>query len=711
MDRVPDYHLLARQLEENEAIDLQATRDIRKMLIDICRQNGGGHGGSAIGMAPMAVALWKYTMRYNPLDTEVSSDLGTRFLFLVSRDQWFDRDRFVLSNGHAAMLLYTMLHITGHPHMTIEELKLYGSPKAVSRTTGKWSSTICHGHPEIEVPGVEVTTGPLGQGIANAVGLAIASKNLRATFNKPDNNLLDSHIYCVTGDGCLQEGVANEAFAIAGHLALDNLTVLYDNNQVTCDGPLEWIVSEDTNEKMKAMGWNVIDVLDGDSSVSSIVNALAQARHHRSQPTFINIRTTIGFGTSTAGTFKSHHGTYSDDDAALYAATGASSPYMLSTRTKEYFAEVVDRGALAQKIWNKKLQEYGSAHPEDFKALHDRMAGSSDFQTVLDSIEVPGTAQATRTFNGEVFNKLMDNLPHVIAGGADLWNSNQMGDQAHRIFNRLHPEGRVIRYGIREHAMASISNGIAAYARGCFVPVTATFFMFYLYAAAGVRMGALSGLQVIHVATHDSIGEGQNGPTHQPVELDSLFRTMPNFQYIRPADPEEVIGAWSVALAAKNCPSMISLARDPPATKVSGTNRHMVHKGGYILSEVENAQITLISCGSELQFAVEAAKRLNGEGVSTRVVSMPSISCFEKQPLDYQESVISASPHVISVEAYVSGVWSRFCTASVAMDTFGYSGAGMENFARFGIDADGITRKVQNLIRETSVSRRWKLLR
>nr|XP_036577936.1 dihydroxyacetone synthase [Colletotrichum truncatum]KAF6785066.1 dihydroxyacetone synthase [Colletotrichum truncatum] len=673
MNREINHAHLAHTLESNAEFDLQATKDIRKLLIDICRQNGGGHGGSAIGMAPMAVALWKYAMRYNPRNTE-----------------WFDRDRFVLSNGHAAMLLYTMLHISGHEHMSIDELKLYGSPKSVDRHTGKWESTICHGHPEIQVPGVEVTTGPLGQGVANAVGLAIASKNLRATFNKPDLKLLDSHIYCITGDGCLQEGVANEAIAIAGHLALDNMTLLYDNNQVTCDGPLDWIVSEDTNAKMKSMGWNVIDVLDGDSSVSSIVKALAQARSHRGQPTFINIRTTIGFGTSTAGTFKSHHGTYSEEDAALYGTAGLSSTHTLSDKTKEYFGEVIDRGNFLEKSWNKKLQEYASAYPEKASALKDRMNGVSEFQNVLDTIEVPDIVQSTRTFNGEVFNKLMDSVPSMIAGGADLWNSNQLGDQSNRIFDRTNAEGRVIRYGIREHAMASISNGIAAYAPGCFIPITATFFMFYLYAAAGVRMGALSGLPVIHIATHDSIGEGQNGPTHQPVELDSLFRTMPNFQYMRPADAEEVLGAWSVALAAKSHPSMISLARDPALTKVSGTNRQMVCKGGYVVSEVNGAQVTLISCGSELQFAIEAAKRLNGKGLSTRVVSMPAIGLFEQQPSDYQDSVLSSSPHIISVEAYVSGIWSRFCTASVAMDSFGYSGAGRENFARFGIDADGI---------------------
>lgn len=609
------------------------------------------------------------------------------------------------------MLLYTMLYVSGHNDMTIDELKLYGSPKAVDKATGKWKATVCHAHPEIEVPGVEVTTGPLGQGVANAVGLAIASKNLAGTFNKPHISPIDSHIYCVTGDGCLQEGVASEAIAIAGHLALDNLTLLYDNNQVTCDGPLDWIVSEDTNARMRAQGWNVIDVFDGDSSVSSIVKALAEARAHRDAPTFVNIRTTIGYGTSTAGTFRSHHGSYTDDDAALQTTDGVTTTHALSETTKKYFAEVVERGHKLEKSWNDKLHKYTISHPEDAQVLQNRIAGKTEVAGILESFDVPETVQATRTFNGKVFNILMDNIPGLIAGGADLWNSNQMGDQSSRIFDRKTPSGRVIRYGIREHAMASISNGIAAYAPGCFIPVTATFFMFYLYGAAGVRMGALSNLKVIHVATHDSIGEGQNGPTHQPVELDSLFRTMPNLQYIRPADAEEVLGAWSVALATDNKPSIISLARDPALNKVLNTNRAMVEKGGYILSEVQSAKVTLVSCGSELQFAAEAAKRLNEDGIPTRVVSMPCIRLFEEQPVEYQDKVLSDSQHIVSVEAYISAIWSRFCTASVAMDSFGYSGAGQENFARFGIDADGVVLKVKKHLENGNSSRRWRLLK
>ncbi|KAH6884458.1 Transketolase, thiamine diphosphate binding domain-containing protein [Thelonectria olida] len=673
-----------------------AVRDVRKLVIDCCRQNGGGHGGSAIGMAPLGVALWRHTLRFSTQNPE-----------------WFDRDRFVLSNGHAAIFLYTMLHVAGYPHMTLDELKMYADPKAFNRKTGTWKSTICHGHPEIEVPGIEVTTGPLGQGIANAVGLAIASKHLAATFNKPGYNMIQSRIYCSTGDGCLQEGVAMEAMAIAGHLKLDNLVLCYDNNQVTCDGPLEWIVSEDINSKMRSIGWNVIDVFEGDTSVESIVSALNLGNATKGMPTFINIRSTIGYGTSTAGTAKSHHGTYTDADATLYSESSDQVTHRVSKECKEYFAEWADQGNRRQVLWNEKLHRYCQDFPEDGKLLRARITGEINYQDVLSRVQLPPEPASARSLNGAVFQQLIDHIPNFIAGGADLWTSNQMGDHSHRIFDGSQPEGRVIRYGIREHAMAAISNGLAAYSPNTIIPITATFFMFYLYAAPGVRMGALSSLKVIHVATHDSIGEGQNGPTHQPVEVDSLYRAMPNLLYIRPADGEEIIGAWSTALEIQGQSAIISLARDPPAIAIPNTSRDKISKGGYVIVHHPKPVVTLVSCGSELQFAVTAAAKLTEEGIGTRVVSMPCLRVFEAQSAEYQESVLSDAPHVISVEAYVPGFWARICTASIGMNSFGYSGAGRDNFSRFGIDAEGVVAKVKAHIGSVGsghASRRWKLL-
>ncbi|KAL2864271.1 Transketolase, thiamine diphosphate binding domain-containing protein [Aspergillus lucknowensis] len=670
--------------------DAQAVRDLRKLIIDCCRQNGGGHGGSAIGMVPLAIVLWRYTMRYNPRNAD-----------------WFNRDRFVLSNGHAAILLYTMLHAAGYPEMTMDELKLYASAKAPN-STGKWQATVCHGHPEIEVPGVEVTTGPLGQGIANAVGLAIASKHLAAQFNKPGYELITAKVYCTTGDGCLQEGVAQEAMAIAGHLGLDNLVLCYDNNQVTCDGPLDWIVSEDTNAKVRALGWDVLDVWDGDSSTDEILAALRLAQASTSgKPVFINIRTTIGYGTSTAGTFKSHHGTYSDEDAAKFATHTES--HALSQQTKDYFAPLIEQGWALEQSWNDSVSRYTQKYPDEARQLQALIGGTTgNVSDILQNLQPEGMPVATRQWNGHAFNTLMSHIPQLMAGGADLWNSNQMGDQSHRIFDRNHRDGRVIRFGIREHAMAAISNGLSAFHPGAIIPVTATFFMFYLYAAPGVRMGALSHLRTIHVATHDSIGEGQNGPTHQPVEIDSLFRAMPNLLYIRPADEEEVIGAWMCALSERNArtPSIISLARDPAAVRIPSTGRKNVALGGYTVLDTPDAQVTLVSCGSELQFAYLAAMKLTENGIRTRVVSIPCLSLFEQQPEDYQGKVLSQTPHIISVEAYVSTLWARICTASISMDSFGYSGSGAANFQRFGLDSESIVRRVTAHVGKKTV-RRW----
>ncbi|OQV09526.1 Transketolase, domain-containing protein [Cladophialophora immunda] len=678
--------------------DARAVADIRKLIIDCCRQYVLGHGGGAIGMAPMAVALWAHEMRYSNNDPE-----------------WYDRDRFVLSNGHTAIILYVMLYFAGYSSVTMDDLKLYASPLPYDRESRTAPQTNCSGHPENHVPGIEVTTGPLGQGIANAVGMAIVSKQQAAQFNRPAYKMISSRIYCTTGDACLQEGVALEAISIAGHLGLDNLVLLYDNNAITCDGPLSWIDSEDVNLKMQSCGWNVIDVFDGDNSVDDIVSALNLARSCKGKPTFINIRTTIGYGTSSAGTSESHHGMYDQADAEHFALYPNQPPHSPTEATKQYLASAADRGNIEASLWASKLQDYSQKYPEQAAALRRRMEGQLDYQEMLETMEAPHHLPATRESNGWVFGQLIHRLEGIFAGGADVWGPNKLADCSDLIFDRNNRQGRVIRYGIREHAMAAISNGIAAYSRNAFVPVTATFFMFYLYAAAGVRMGALNRLQVIHIATHDSLNEGKNGPTHQPVELDSLYRAMPSLLYIRPCDAEEVIGAWMVALGERTKSSIISVAREGPQTRVPNTNRHKVGQGGYVILEADNAQVTLISTGSELQFAVEAAQELCARGIPTRVVSMPCIELFEEQSDSYKEQVISSSPHVISIEPYVPLIWARYCTASIGTETFGFSASGTSNYARYGLDGPSVTGKVLRHLQDSTEGRsrravKWKIL-
>ncbi|EON68436.1 hypothetical protein W97_07760 [Coniosporium apollinis CBS 100218] len=668
--------------DENPEQDLSddefATISIRNLVHDLCMQNGGGHGGSALGMAAIGVALWKYEMRYNPCDPE-----------------WFDRDRFVLSNGHASMFLYTMNHLVGYNVWTMEQLKGYGAAKLNGYTT------ISHAHPEIEVPGVEVTTGPLGQGIANSVGLAIASKNLAATFNKPGFDVVRSRIYCTTGDGCLMEGVALEAIALAGHLQLDNLVLLYDNNQVTCDGPLEWVNSEDINTKMRACGWEVLDVLDGTNDVQTIVSALSYAKRLVGKPVFINIRTVIGAGTAAAGTAKAHHGVFDKESVAKSKALTGLDPeksHVVPQRALDFFRERRAAGTALAKTWSDLLARYAERFPELHESLDARRRGiCGDFDQVLsgiDSQQLRGLA--TRESNGVILEKLWKSCPALCGGGADLANSNKITYAETDVFHPLTGyKGRYLRHGIREHAMASIANGLAAYSPGTFLPITATFLIFYIYAAPGVRMGALSGLQVIHIATHDSFGEGQNGPTHQPVEIDSLYRAMPSLQYLRPCDAEELVGCWQIALSARHQPSMLSLGRDPVG-QVPNTSRDKVKLGAYMVAEEADADVTLASCGTNLHYVVSAAELLKKRhGIKARLVSAPSLDLFQLQDEHYRAAIfpLDGKP-VISVEEYVATTWARYVTASIGMTSYGYSASNESNYQRFGLDAKGIEGKV-----------------
>lgn len=490
---------------------------------------------------------------------------------------------------------------------------------------------------------------------------------------------------------------------------------MYDNNAVTNDGPLDWITSEDVNAKMAATGWYVIDVFDGDDSVDSILSALNLAKTYKGKPVFINIRTTIGYRTSSAGTAKSHHDSYSAEDAALYEYAKDTPTHTVSEQTQEFFRRVHDRGDARAVEWKKQLEQYKSDYPDEGKRLAARMSGKLEYEEVLRSIQIPAKLKATRHSNGFVFETLVKKIENMFGGSLDVWGPNKMGEPGNLVFDKANPQGRIARFGIREHAAASISNGIAAYAHNAFVPVTATFFMFYLYAAAGVRMGALNKLRVIHVATHDSLQEGQNGPTHQPVELDSLFRAMPDLYYIRPADAEEVIGAWLIALGEDEKSSIISVARAPPVGEVSGTNREKVRQGGYVVLENEGADVTICSTGSELGIAITAAKELTSGGIKTRVVSVPCFELFDAQPDEYKDEVLGGSKHVISLEPYVSTLWARYCNASIAMDGYGFSADAEPNYARFGLDVVSVVEKVQRHVgakqRKSGRAVNWTLLK
>ena len=594
--------------------------------------------------------------------------------------------------------------------MTFDQLKSYHS----SRT-----DSICPGHPEIEHEGIEVTTGPLGQGIANAVGLAMATKHLAATYNKPKYPVVDNTTWCLIGDACLQEGVALEAISLAGHWKLNNLVVIYDNNQVTCDGSVDLCNNEDVNAKMEASGWNVIDIEDGNHDIEGIVRALITAKSNKEKPSFINIRTVIGIGSKSAGDAKAHGAAFGAEDVASIkrkCGMDETKHFVVSNEVYDFFREAKPRGRELEADWNKLVRAYAEEYPDLYEEFALRVAGKfpDNWTKFIPAKEdLPTSPTASRKSSGLICNPLAQNLKNFMVGTADLSPSVNMTWKGKVDFQ--HPDlktscgingdysGRYIHWGIREHAMASISNGLAAFNKGTILPVTSSFFMFYIYAAPGVRMGALQGLQVIHVATHDSIGTGEDGPTHQPIALAALYRAMPNLLYVRPADSEETAGAYIAALQATNSPSIISLSRQNLQQYPQYSSRSGVQRGAYVFIEKEDADVTLIGIGAEMVFAVETAKLLDREyGLKVRVVSFPCQRLFDRQPIEYKREVLqyrSKAPRVI-IEAYAVHGWERYADAGWSMSSFGHSLPGKDAYKYFGFDEKAIAPRVFEFVED-----------
>lgn len=643
-------------------------------------------------MAAIGIALWKYTMKYSP-----------------TNPNFLNRDRFVLSNGHACLFQYTFLHLTGYEQMTWEQLLSYHSERF---------DLITPGHPEIEIDGIEVTTGPLGQGVANAVGLAMATKHLGAVYNRPGLELINNMTWCMIGDACLQEGVGMEAFQLAGHWKLNNLCIIYDRNEITCDGSVDVASSDNVNDKMRAVGFHVIDVADGNEDVESIVKALVVARASKDKPTFVNIRTTIGIGSKLAGDAKTHGADLGEDDIAHIKKTFGMDPekkFVVSDDVYEYFREAIPRGHQMERQWENILQEYTNRHPELAHEFKKRVKGEmlDDWSKMIPKLEdLPTEPTPSRKSTGLVCNVLAQEIGNFMVGTADLTPSVNMAWKGKVDFQN--PDlrtacgtngtyaGRYIHFGIREHAMASVSNGMAAFNKGTILPVTSSFFMFYIYAAPGIRMGALQSLQTIHIATHDSIGTGEDGPTHQPVELACLYRAMPNFLYMRPCDGEEVCGAFIAALAAKDTPSIISVSRQKIPQYLHHSSREGVQKGAYVFIEESNADVTLIGVGAEMRFAVETRQVLAAKhGLKARIISFPSWRLFEQQPRKYRRSVLGAgwAPRVV-IEPYSPNGWERYADAGYSMHSFGQSLTGNVVYERFNYNGEKIAAKVAGLVEE-----------
>ncbi|KAF1989919.1 dihydroxyacetone synthase [Aulographum hederae CBS 113979] len=668
-------------------------RTFRCLIADLCEQFKGGHPGSAMGMAAIGVALWKYVMRYSP-----------------SNPNFFARDRFVLSNGHTCLWQYTFMHLIGYKNMTMDQLKSYHSDR---------TDSICPGHPEIEHEGIEVTTGPLGQGIANAVGLAMATKNLGATYNKPGFPLVDNKTFCMIGDACLQEGVGLEAISLAGHWKLNNLIVIYDNNQVTCDGSADLANTEDVNAKMRACGWKVLEVADGNYDIEVIVATLVEARASTDKPVFINIKTVIGIGSKVAGDAKAHGAAFGAEDVANIKKSSGMNPeefFTVSDEVYNFFAEVRDRGREYEKEWSGLVEAYGKEYPDLANEFACRVRGEmpADWTKIIPKKEdLPTAPTASRKSAGIVCNPLAAALGNFMVGTADLSPSVNMIWKGKVDFQ--HPDtrptcgitgdysGRYIHWGIREFAMAAISNGLAAFNKGTILPVTSSFFMFYLYAAPGIRMGALQSLQAIHIATHDSIGTGEDGPTHQPIELAALYRAMPNLLYIRPCDSEEVAGAFTAALSAKNTPSVLSLSRQNLPQYPQWSSREGVVRGAYVFVEEEEADVTLIGVGAEMTFAVQTREVLaQKHGIKARIVSFPSQRLFEAQSRAYRLETLKTRENIprVVIEAYAVNGWERYADAGYSMSSFGHSLPGAAAYKYFGFDGEVIAGKVKGFVEE-----------
>ena len=655
----------------------KAANQARGLAIDAVHACSSGHLGLPLGAAEIGAVLFGHALVHNP-----------------ERPRWINRDRFVLSAGHGSMFLYGWLHLSGYD-VPLEEVKKFRALHSITP-----------GHPEFhETPGVEATTGPLGQGVGNAVGMAVAGQMLAARFNTPEHPVFDYHVVCLAGDGCMQEGVAMEAAAFAGHQKLDNLILIYDSNDVTLDAMAEKTQSENAAARFKAIGWEV-QTIDG-HDLAAVLKAFNKAKKTKSgKPQFIIARTTIGKGIpEVAGTAKGHGegGAKFADTARAGLGLPAEQHFYVSDDVRGYFAQHKQRLVRACNKWAKTYKAWREANP-DKAALLDSTAieKAPKAAELLEKIPAfPTDAKlATRAAGRDVLQPLAAALPLVIGGSADLYGSTLNYIAADKDFDASNRAGRNIRFGIREHGMAAIANGIAY--DGVFRPTIATFLVFADYSRPSMRLAALSKLPVIYIYTHDSVGVGEDGPTHQPVETVSGLRVIPHLDVIRPADPEETAGAIAAALERVDGPTLIALTRQalPTLNDIPlQARREGVLKGGYVAVK-ETAELThiLIATGSEVQYAVAAAKTLGG---GVRVVSMPSTSRFDRQTAEYRESVLPAACRKrVAIEAGVTPLWYKYVGLDgkvIGIDRFGLSAPAATVFKELGITTEALVAAAQSL--------------
>jgi transketolase len=662
-------------------LDQLAIDTIRTLSIDAVQKANSGHPGAPMGAAPMAYVLWMRFLRHAP-----------------THPDWPDRDRFVLSAGHASMLLYSLLHLTGYD-VSLEDLQSFR----------QWGS-ITPGHPEYGLtPGVEATTGPLGQGFANAVGMAIAERRLAAEFNRPDHPVVDHWTYVIASDGDLQEGIASEAASLAGHLRLEKLVVLYDDNHVQLDGPTSMAWSEDVPARFEAYGWHTQRLSDG-NDLAAIEDAIERARTD-GRPSLIAVRTHIGYGSpNKQDTQKAHGAPLGPDEVRLTKEAYGWDPdrsFYVPDEARDHFRAAIREGESLVSEWQRRFEAYRASNPDLAEAFERRVIRrqlAEAWDARLRTYEV-GAEVATRNASQDAIQLLAIPVPELFGGAADLSESNLTDVKGEASFE-ADDAGRNLRFGVREHAMGGIANGLAYH--GGFIPYVGTFLNFSDYMRGSVRLAALSRLHVVYVWTHDSVGLGEDGPTHQPIEHYAALRAMPNLCFVRPGDANETAAAWAFAIARHEGPVALALTRQklPVLPGTAELARDGVARGGYILREAAGGtpQLILIGTGSELQLAFAAAETLDGEGIPSRVVSLPCWEQFEAQDQAYRDTVLPpAIRKRLSVEIGVPLGWERWVGdegAIIGLDHFGASAPAGDIFEHLGFTPERVTDVARRVVRE-----------
>lgn len=659
-------------------IEQKSVNAIRVLAADTVQKANSGHPGMPLGSAAMAYELWANHLTHNP-----------------KNPKWVNRDRFILSAGHASSLLYSLLHLFGYG-LTIEDMKNF-----------RQDNSLTPGHPEYgHTVGVEATTGPLGAGMGMAVGMAMAQAHMAATFNTEDYNIIDHYTFVLGGDGCMEEGISSEAFSLAGTLGLSKLIVLYDSNNITIEGNTDLAFTEDVNKRMEAFGFQTLTVEDG-NNLEEISKAIEMAKAEKTKPSFITVKTKIAFGCPAKEGSESSHGSPLGEEnvKALRDNLGweEQEAFVIPQDVYDNFAQKAKKGKEAEDNWNKLFKAYCEKYPEK-KALWDKYFAVIDDEKLLNCDEFwsyEDKPQATRSLSGNMINRLAKIMPNFWGGSADLGPSNKTVIKDGRSFSKNNYLGRNIHYGVREFAMAAIANGITLY--GGTKTFVGTFFVFSDYLKPMARLAALMKIPVTYVLTHDSIGVGEDGPTHEPIEQLAMLRAMPNINVFRPADAIETAAAWYSAITSKNTPTVLALSRQN-LPQIEGSSKEAL-KGGYIIAESIKAKpdAIIIASGSEVSLAVDAKKELMEKGFDIRVVSMPCMDIFEQQSDEYKEKILPQTVEKrLVVEAGSSICWGKylgFKGKSVTIDTFGASAPANVLFKKYGFTVENVVNKALSMLK------------